>query len=568
MRYIQKWTPFLNENFQQAKDYLIKREREKIFRENPGKSFKDIQLTPEQRDLVLLDPDFLKIKNFLEKKGKIGLTYPWTYFLKEDPPLPIGEIFSQDPKNPEALDQITATNLYYIYNYWNSVKGDQKLKYGTPEGYVNAKEQKKLSDSAWNTLWDEIQELLQERATSKFIKEFPRNIRDYYKEILEKKDNDSRSKKLYDKSITYVNLLLSCPERVGEIEVRDRDTGKVTHKYPNQAKYHVIKQAGKYDDFKTYPNFQNTLVAYVDLLDTIKSQIDSDGKSLSVSLQEIKDLEPQIKILYISDKPYIMLSSSRSFQGVQKICQLSQSTLCIRDYEQFFLERYSDCILIHINQFEKDSSDPDYLITMHVHKSLKVEDWSNAKNRKEDANQRPIRLNNNTLSELLVTLGVPKVDEIIQHVKNNFDQELALKNIMEIIYTEKKTSAADSGAILNLLGRIELKSLNDSKKFTEEEIKSLFDTVLEIIKTDYNFTKEKVIDYYLQSRIFTFSDYLIFKHFSQTIDLEQLNKILEESEVKLKRISKNGSWSTKFTKLLDNFENSKIKINKDLGIEK
>ena len=48
MRYMQKWEPFLNENVQSAKAFLIKREREKILKENPGKSFREIQLTPEQ----------------------------------------------------------------------------------------------------------------------------------------------------------------------------------------------------------------------------------------------------------------------------------------------------------------------------------------------------------------------------------------------------------------------------------------------------------------------------------------------------------------------------------------
>lgn len=211
MRYLRKWEPFINENVQSAKAFLIKREREKILKENPGKSFREIQLTPEQENAVLQDSDFLRIKDFLQKNNKPGLTYAWVYFLKEDPSLAYGEELREAPENPEALTEITATNLYYVYTYWDSIKGKQKLKLASPEGYVNAKERGQLSDTAWNTLWDELQELLQAKHADKFIEFFPRNIRDYYRELLQKKEDDERSKTLLEKFVSYVNLLEACP---------------------------------------------------------------------------------------------------------------------------------------------------------------------------------------------------------------------------------------------------------------------------------------------------------------------------------------------------------------------
>ena len=542
MRYLRKWEPFINENVQSAKAFLIKREREKILKENPGKSFREIQLTPEQENAVLQDSDFLRIKDFLQKNNKPGLTYAWVYFLKEDPSLAYGEELREAPENPEALTEITATNLYYVYTYWDSIKGKQKLKLASPEGYVNAKERGQLSDTAWNTLWDELQELLQAKHADKFIEFFPRNIRDYYRELLQKKEDDERSKTLLEKFVSYVNLLEACPVQGGKIIIRERDTDRIIHTYPNQAKYQVIKQAGKYNDFETYPDFRDSFKAFVDLLSTMKRQVESDGKPLSKSLNEIENLEPQIKILYRQDEPNMLVTSSRSFLGVQKICSLSSSTYCIKDLNVFYDSKYHNSILVHINQFDKDPSDGDYLLTMHLNKSLKITDWSNTKNRKEDASGKPVS-SEGGLEKFLKRFNVPNIDAIIHFITKNFDRELVVKQTLEIIYKEmgewSSNDFTSKRRLLNILGRFELRNDTLSKKLTPQQIQDTIDTVMQIIKLESNFTDQEIIDYYKQTGLYTFEDYKIFREFLRgDTDPEQIRKVLSDSYIKLKFLEK------------------------------
>jgi hypothetical protein len=577
MMHIKKWNPFLNENVQNAKSFLIKREREKILKENPGKSFREIQLTPEQEEKALQDPEFLDIKDFLVKKNKPGLTYAWVYFLKEDPKLPFGVVTDIPPQNIEDITQITAINLYYLYVYWDSIKGNSKLKRGTPDGYVAAKENGQLEDTAWNTLWDELQDLLQEKQVDKFIENFPRNIREYYRVILNSKDTDQRSKKIYDKLLNYVASLLKCPILPGKIEVKDRDTGNVIHRYPNQAKYHIIKVAGKWGDFESYPEFRDPFTAFVDLLSDMKGQIDSSGKPLSKSIVEIENLEPQVKILYRSDNPPMMLTSSRSFLGITKVCSLSNTKYCISDLNNFYQPKYHECLLISINQFSKDPSEADYLLTFHVNKKLDVIEWSNTQNKKLDNKGRTVQ-STGSLTKFLDIFKVPNKENIIQSIKENFLTEITLKKSLEFLYKEigvwDKENYLTVRKVLSVLGRIDIKQTIDNKSFSPEVIDTITSTVMEIIKEEFEYTRKDIIDYYTSVGLYTIKDFSILKEFiGNNIDKEMIRELLINSHKKLvaleysRLFNKTTTDTKKISVLLSKSEELKQLMRKEYGLE-
>ena len=576
MRYMSKWNPFLNENVQTAKAFLIKREREKILKENPGKSFREIQLTPEQESNVLQNSDFLNIKDFLQKNNKLGLVYPWVYFLNEDPAIPYGEVSSDASRNPVSLIDITAINLYYVYDYWDRTRGATKLRFGTPEGYVAAKERGELEDTAWNTLWDELQILLQAKKADKFIEFFPKNIRDFYRDILQKKKTDKRSQNLYDKFLSYVLDLEKCPELPGDpIKIRDRDNPeKILHTYPNQAKYHVIKQAGAYNDFKTYPDFQVPLNAFVDLLGAMKRQIEADGKPLAKSINEIENLEPQIKIIYRSDKPHMLVTSVRSFIGIQKICSLSNTTYCIRDLNGFYATQYSPCIVVSINQFDKESSELDYLLTCHLDKQLKIVAWNNSKNTGE--NPKGTSLDGRKFSKLLEDFKVPHAERIIQAVEMNFDKELSIKRNLEVIYREigewSQGNFATQRRLLNLLGRFDVRKASSSKTLDPEQFQQILETVMQIIRVETSFTSQEIIDYYVWTGLFTYQDFKIFIEFlGGDIDKEIIRNVLMESYKKISRRLSESSSKDKHYEIIKTLkakaEELREKVKVELGIQ-
>lgn len=270
----------------------------------------------------------------------------------------------------------------------------------------------------------------------------------------------------------------------------------------------------------------------------------------------------------------MLVTSVRSFIGIQKICSLSNTTYCIRDLNGFYAKEYSSCIVVTINQFDKESSDLDYLLTCHLDKQLKIVNWNNSKN--SGVNPEGPSLSGRKFSKLLEDFKVPHAERIIQAVEMNFDKELSIKRNLEVIYREigewSQGNFATQRRLLNLLGRFDVRKASSSKTLDPQQFQQILETVMQIIRVETSFTSQEIIDYYNSTGLFTYQDLKIFIEFlDEDIDKDMIRNVLMESYKKISRRLSDTSSKDKhfeiFKKLKDKAEELREKVKVELGIQ-
>jgi len=543
----------LLENVQSAKDFLFR--IAKYNKANPKKELKSLEKLKEVdlRGIDLDDkekmraleeprfkegalrgkPIFATVKDFLEKKNNLSYTYPFVYFALEMPSLEIGlndkelaeKIKKIEDSNKNEEDKLMEVeNLTNDLNFSNLLRKLEKckqisdrspLKYGSPEGYVKAKESGNIPDMpAIEKLNDDLDQKLRELKIYQFFSNHESIIKDYFrKEVLGKKDSSPEMQELFKETFDTLYPILTLPGKEGTIKVYKRDkhgnrTEEVLMEYPNKAENVLLSQSGIYKDTKNHPEISNKNkpeAAFRYFLDSAKGVESGWRKNVLETIENIENQAPAVRILNIFTSDNVMLTSSRTWFGISKICKITGSSFCIES-QSTWNSTLRGCLQISINQLELGNTNSNSLLSYTINPDLIVRDYANKQN------MRPLGSGKH-FSYYLEKDNVPHSEEILNIVKQKYKAETAIKNLLDKIYKEMGGSKSSYTPFLSYLGAQWIQAQIQMNEISQEDWDELFLEVSGAIKKEFKLTEKQVIDYFEERGFSTVQDFLIFKDF-------------------------------------------------------
>jgi len=483
----------LDESVQAAKSLLLKLASDSKKRKMKLAPEEKIQFTPEEEKEILNDPRYIEVRDYcLNTIKKPGLVYPFTYFT-------LVEGLSMDRLN-ELNDRI---------NEVSPMLQTFPLPMGNIDAYVKYKITKPDEDRrpAYEILSDDIDVILSQKVVKEFVDRFVGPIRREYAKSLKEKNTNPERAQLLDRLYHAVNDIKNLKPYTNE------ETGKL-----EVAEEQLVKNASKYKDTTVYPEFKDTYVAFKTFIEDCEDKVEGWGTTDGMFITELESIAPSIKILYYNSKSKIVVTSSRSYQGIRSLCKIANASYCIKNQSTFW-SYTSGRLQISISMLGLPKTDEKYLTSLTIAPNKKITSSANRSN-------RPIGLDGTDYIKVLKDYGI--YDEIyVKAIEDAFSSELIIKNLLEKI----ERGSGNKKDMMLSLGGLELKKSISAGLFSEEEMNLYKNLIISIIKKDHNITYNEIIDTFndpSQGGFFTMADIELFNELSEgSYKKEDVRKILD-----------------------------------------
>jgi hypothetical protein len=393
MRIIESFTNWkniihVNEDLASAKTYMINRYKNKQAagssnRLNPNDT---AELTPEEKDAALLDPNYLKILKLAEPFPSLTLAFIKFHF-DQNIPIKSGVLNLTNLANQlsdPATNAIIKALPKQIIQYANQETGDE-LGHG----------------SGFEELTDQINKGIRSKAV--------------YAEILDKIPNPLRSlikSQPEDSLVKIINLmteLSSINKKIGEFIETDKESplfGKPTTVLRN---FFLFVSAFKNKPVK---DFYEKITDMVKGLSSNKAQKIADATSL----------EPQVKILYNSDN--YLAFSVRTEEAQKKLC--SEANWCLNTGS--FKSYVANAVQLNIINYNEPIATAKYITGTTI--NFDSGDVTSS----SDYNNFNIKKSSNLETHLLQN-GYP--DELIDSIVSQMPSEILIKTALYSIGDSK-----------------------------------------------------------------------------------------------------------------------------------
>jgi hypothetical protein len=394
MRIIESFTNWkniihVNEDLASAKTYMINRYKNK---QADGSSNRlntndTAELTPEEKDAALLDPNYLKILKLTEPFPNLTLAFVKFHF-DQNIPIKSGVLNLTNLANQlsdPATNAIIKALPKQIIQYANQEKTGDQLGHG----------------SGFEELTDQITKGIMKKSV--------------YSEILDKIPNPLRSlikSQPEDSLVKIINLLIelsSLNKKIGEFIETDKDSpifGQPTTVLRN---FFLLISAYKNKPVKDFYEKINNMVKG---LSSNKAQKIADATSL----------EPQVKILY-NDNNYLAFSV-RTEEAQKKLC--SEANWCLNTGS--FKSYVANAVQLNIINYNEPIATAKYItgttINFDSGDVTSSSDYNNS-NIKKSSNLETHLLNN----------GYP--DELVDSIVSQMPSEILIKTALYSIGDSK-----------------------------------------------------------------------------------------------------------------------------------
>lgn len=464
----------LHENVQQAKALLLnlaanaKRKRERIPQEEK------IVFTPEEEKEILNNPDYIELRDYMLNKEKSpNLVYPFTYFMFEEKvPMTCG--------GGNDTECFSIMNLKRKLDIANSMKDTFPLPYQNIEMYIKEKIKSGDNYPAYEKLWDDIEKIIEKRPIKEFVDKFVGPIRREFTNSLKLQDQDPERKELLERIYSAVSDIKKLKPRINE------ETGK-----EETAEGSMIQYASMYKDTLTYPEFKDTYVAFKAFVKNLEDKISGWNLGFDEFIEELRSIAPSIKILYINYGTGLVVTSSRSYQGVVAVCNISNSTYCIRNQSTFW-SYTSGKLQISFNLLKLKKTDDRYLTSLTIQPDGVISASGNRQN------QTIHRSNENYIAFLKrynLIDNNEELDKVSDILRNNFSSETTIKKIIESI-EKKLTGSMNKRDVLSFLGAIGIRQAIANNNYTQNEMDTFKEIIIGIIKKDLELTYEDIVEFF------------------------------------------------------------------------
>jgi hypothetical protein len=245
----------------------------------------------------------------------------------------------------------------------------------------------------------------------------------------------------------------------------------------------------KYDDTRTYPEYTNPHTAFLDIKNDALNFIEAWGAGEDEIIRALKELGPQVGILYNKNKYIVM--SARTPEANRKVC--SDTGWCIKTDSTFW--SYSGGrIQLNILDGNKPVSDSKSLVGITINPDGTV-------NTSHDrANQR---VSGSKYTEILKKYYP---DELVTAVKEKFDKEVLIKLALEKYYRD--SSGLDTKKIIESLITLSKGFLEDT--VSPEDWEQISGVVSEIIFIEKKLSKNDFMMIFRAHGIFSLATWKVF----------------------------------------------------------
>lgn len=386
MRIIESFTNWkniihVNEDLASAKTYMINRYKNKqaAGSSNRLNTNDTAELTPEEKDAALLDPNYLKILKLAEPFPSLTLAFIKFHF-DQNIPIKSGVLNLTNLANQlsdPATNAVIKALPKQIIQYANQETGDQ-LGHG----------------SGFEELTDQITKGIMKKSV--------------YAEILDKIPNPLRSlikSQPEDSLVKITNLmsqLSSLNKKIGEFIETDKDSPLFGQQTTVLKNFLLFISRNKND---TFNGFYKRLESIVTGLSSNKSQKIADATSL----------EPQVKILY--DKDNYLAFSIRTEEAQKKLC--SEANWCIND--KSFNTYASNAVQLNIINYNEPIGTAKYITGTTINFD------SGEVTTASDYNNISIKKSSNLETHLLNN-GYP--DEVVDSIVSQMPGEILIKTAL------------------------------------------------------------------------------------------------------------------------------------------
>jgi hypothetical protein len=386
MRIIESFTNWkniihVNEDLASAKTYMINRYKNK---QADGSSNRlntndTAELTPEEKDAALLDPNYLKILKLAEPFPSLTLAFIKFHF-DQNIPIKSGVLNLTNLANQlsdPATNAVIKALPKQIIQYANQETGDQ-LGHG----------------SGFEELTDQITKGIMKKSV--------------YAEILDKIPNPLRSlikSQPEDSLVKIINLmteLSSLNKKIGEFIETDKDSPLFGQQTTVLKNFLLFISRNKND---TFNGFYKRLESIVTGLSSNKAQ----------KIANATRLEPQVKILY--DKDNYLAFSIRTEEAQKELC--SEANWCIND--RSFNTYASNAVQLNIINYNEPIATAKYITGTTINFD------SGEVTTASDYNNISIKKSSNLETHLLNN-GYP--DEVVDSIVSQMPGEILIKTVL------------------------------------------------------------------------------------------------------------------------------------------
>jgi hypothetical protein len=468
----------LFESVQMAKDYLLKRYAE-------SKKIKTSEIPAETKDKILKDPDFIAIRDMVQKDP--GYT-------------PLFVKFFFDQKAPIG-------NLQVIYDLLKEFK--QNILKDLPMKLNDYGEMipKKGKTPGWEILEDDL------RLIPRKIK-----LRKLYNALLPKMKEEFE--KATEEQIKDLTEIANEIDRLQDKEGIDDKGNKITRK-PWRSYEETL---GKYENSPIpgypggyYDEYRNPKEAFRYLIEDSKKWIETWNTDEDEIIETIKGLGAKVGFLYNEDG-YVIVSA-RNSKAVEVIG--ASTPWCVKVETQYWRYNEGNVQLIIINK-NISTVNVNSLIGLTVTKNQIVKDAFDKNNKTSPTNS--LMKVGITLENFLKGLKFPP--SVIERTLREFEREKSIKIALEIFF--KEGSHMDVSKIVSSLVNINRGLLEG--KFAEDEWAKIVGIVSILVKEEENLKVAEFIKFFEENGLATENTWRVFDTIvKEEYTEESMEKILQST---------------------------------------
>jgi hypothetical protein len=474
----------INENVAPAKALLLKLAADEKKRRLKLEPTERIEFTPEEEKKILNNPDYIEVRDyFLNTVKKPGLVYPFTYFRVVEK-LPM--------TNSDGPDSFSVENLYRKYEEMSPMLSTFPLPFGSIDNYIKRTPE---GQKSFEKLWDDLEDIASLKPIKEFVDNFVGPIRREFTESLKLKNTDPERAELLDRlyhAVTDIKKLKPIVDPETNIE--------------ETAEEQLIKYGSKYKDTRTYPEFEDTYVAFKDFVRDCEDKVSGWGSGIGEFIELLKSISPSIKILYYNIPKKIVVTSARSAEGMRAVCKVSNAPYCIRT-DSTFWSYTSGKLQISINLLDLPKTDNKFLTSLTIDPSGRITSSANRSN-------SGVSRGNQNYVDFMKEYGIYS-PEIEESISKNFESELIIKKIIQSL--EQKTGK-NNIALIHALGSLGVQRSIEEGEYSKEEMDAFKNIIVSIIKKDNSITYSEIVKAFNSAQnggFFSLEDVDLFKELSE-----------------------------------------------------
>ena len=535
----------IDENVKDAKILLLKKYAEK-------KKVETSAIPTDVQNAIFSDHKFQKIKAYLEEKKMPGLTFAFTKFY----------VIDNTPWDDIEL------MIDLIIKHKNSI---QTLPLKTVDAYARL-QTTKGEKTGREQLYDALLSLDLSSKFKKLYAEFPPVLKAAYADVAA--SSDPKDKELIKKLNSASSKLDTLEPKAGFRKGKGGQdlipttltgfsaTSAVFGRFVSTTIVHGEETWKEWREMSSRKKMET-------VLETAEGVIDGWSDGFFEKLMTGRKYEAQeIAGVLGADKGFIVLSV-RTFPVSKAICKSDATSYCIGSSESYFWQYSGGKIQLYLYNYNLPSSDIYSIMGVTVDKNHKITDIFDRQN-------HAININTSDLFEFLKSQNFPS--SVIDEVKANIDDEIAIRIVIEELLKSSKTAKDMLDSLLSVTNRVAQGKI-DEKTWTR-----IAPAVSSILIDGEKITKEGMYEMFTnpskRGGIFNLAQINIFKIIFPKNPKEVIDTILKVTIEKLNDIAdimedtrefidsgtldkENMAWFNKLKAVYDNKDET-LKLIKEL----